>query len=107
MQVTCTNCRLSFKADDDSFVRECPRCSSTKLRKELDKKPDAPKEFKPRVYNASGVVYGDTKDAWKSFHAQDVKTCKCGSTEFDLNWKRKEKVCRKCGEVYALPRRSA
>ena len=107
MKVTCLNCRLFFNADDDSKVEQCPRCSSRNLKKEFEKKEGAAAAFKPRVYSSSGMVHGDTKEAWRSFHNQGVSQCKCGSTEFELNFKRKEKVCKKCGEVYALPRRFA
>ena len=109
MKVTCTNCHLAFDADDDSKVEACPRCNSRKLRKEFVRKEGTPQQgFKPRVYSSSGIVEGDTKQAWKSFHNQQSSGCsRCGGTEFEMNFKRKEKVCKKCGDVYPLPRRYA
>ncbi|GEM_PF-1068421 len=66
----------------------------------------------PRVYSTSGsMVYGDTKDAWKSYHSNPsggASGCPhCGGTAFELNYKRKEKICKKCGEILPLPRRMA
>jgi hypothetical protein len=62
--------------------------------------PRSYKFYEPRVF-------GETKEAWKSFHAAEVKQCtKCGGTDFRLDWKHKEKTCIKCGEIYPLPRRS-
>ena len=108
MKVTCVNCKLRFDADDDARISQCPRCSSKKLRferAEVERKPFD--QSRPRVYSSQGqVVHGDTKAAWQSFHSADVKACpKCGGTEFDMNFKRKEKTCKKCGEILNMPRR--
>lgn len=87
----------------DAPAPEAPEAAGTDVA-EGDKPKGAPRTIKfydPRVY-------GDTKGAWRSFHAQEVKACsKCGSMDFDLDWKHKEKTCRKCGEIFPLPRRSA
>lgn len=110
MKVRCKNCRLEFNADDNARIEKCPRCSS----KSLDFKREPPKEAVPgavkkddkRIYTSAGVVYGETKEAWKSFHAVEAKACqKCGGTEFARDFRRKEKVCKKCGEIFSLPRR--
>ncbi len=51
-------------------------------------------------------VMTEGKEGWKSFHSQEVTKCtKCGSNEFVYNYKRKEKTCKKCGEIFSLPRR--
>ncbi|MFH0834964.1 MAG: hypothetical protein V1881_01330 [Candidatus Micrarchaeota archaeon] len=103
----CLNCRARFEDDEPE---KCPRCSSGRLRRASVQEP--PKVAVPftekKSHVRSSMVYGDTKDAWKSFHNQEVKTClECGGAEFDMNWKKKERVCRKCGAVSRLARRSA
>ncbi len=106
MKVSCSNCKLSFEADEDSNVRQCPRCSSKNLKFVRAEKEFEKREPQRRFYTSQGIVYGETKDAWKSFHQQDAKACaKCGGIDFDLNFKRREKTCKKCGEIYPLPRR--
>lgn len=134
MKVRCKNCRLEFKADDRSRVSRCPRCDSDRLDITRDPLPDAPIANKPgdvqvgattagqtgakpassdspKVYSTSGtVVYGDTKDAWKSYHSNPSGGAgcpHCGGTSFEFNYKRKEKICKKCGEILPLPRRMA
>ncbi|MBI4360206.1 TFIIB-type zinc ribbon-containing protein [Candidatus Micrarchaeota archaeon] len=109
MKVRCKNCHLEFTADDFRRVEQCPRCNS----KSLDKTRDPPKPVEekkddaPKVYGASGVIHGDTKAAWKSFHQSEQKLCpNCGGSEFLLDFKRKEKTCKKCGDVLPLARRS-
>lgn len=118
MNVTCANCKLKFEAVDQASVKQCPRCSSrTSLRFEktdVEKKADAEAAKviaaeaaeKPKVPATTGIVYGDTKNAWQSFHHNESKLCpKCSGTEFELNYKRKERVCKKCGEILSMPRR--
>lgn len=65
----------------------------------------------PKVYSATGsIVYGDTKAAWQSYHntsGGSLGCPHCGNTSFELNYKRKEKICKKCGEILPLPRRMA
>lgn len=134
MKVRCKNCRLEFKADDRSRVSRCPRCDSDRLDITRDPLPVVPIENKPsdtqvgatpttgaskpalgheapKVYSSGGsVVYGDTKDAWKSYHSNPTggTGCPhCGGTAFEFNYKRKEKICKKCGEILPLPRRMA
>jgi len=123
MKVRCKNCRLEFKADDNSRVDRCPRCDSDKLEKTRepvepkvenrpgDRQIGATGHEAPKVYSSGGsVVYGDTKDAWKSYHSNPVGGAgcpHCGGTSFEFNYKRKEKICKKCGEIMSLPRRMA
>ena len=97
----CKNCRNSFETEEEADA--CPRCSS----KYLEQKHEVKKETtSKRFYTKTGVVYGDTKNAWKSYHSnRDVKQCsKCGSDDFENNYRRRERICRKCGEIYPLPR---
>ncbi|MBU1197542.1 hypothetical protein KJ765_03435 [Candidatus Micrarchaeota archaeon] len=104
---SCENCKLEFDAEDPM---NCPRCSSRKVRRAIEKRgrPDHPSPLhKERVaYSHQSFVAREGKAGWKDFHKTDVKACnECGSTSFELNWKHKEKVCKKCGSIYALPRR--
>jgi uncharacterized protein (DUF983 family) len=66
-------------------------------------------ERKAFVHVAGGQrVFGDTKDAWKSFHSSSPSNCpKCGGTEFHRDFKHKEKTCKKCGEISSLRRPQA
>ena len=90
---SCIECRFRFEA---AAASSCPRCGSASIE-----------EFKPRGVVGPHVIR-DGKDGWVDFHSQQSKLCPhCGGAEFDLNYKRKEKVCRKCGEVLPLPRRMA
>ncbi len=124
MKVRCKNCRLEFKADDNSRVSRCARCDSDKLEITRDPISDAkpgasvvatsgakPATDAPKVYSTGGaMVYGDTKDAWKSYHSNPsggLGCPHCGGTSFEFNYKRKEKICKKCGEILPLPRRMA
>ncbi|HLD62755.1 MAG TPA: hypothetical protein VI875_02725 [Candidatus Norongarragalinales archaeon] len=106
----CLNC--NFKFERGTY---CPRCNSHKVKelevKELEK-PAAgaePQERKPMVFDKSGQrVYGDTKEAWKSFHSQVQNACPgCTGTEFTYDYRHKQKVCKKCGEILFMPRRPA
>ncbi len=124
MKVRCKNCRLEFKTDDNSRVSRCSRCDSDKLEFTRDPLPETipaatpagtakpGTESSPKVYSTSGaMVYGDTKDAWKSYHSNPgggASGCPhCGGSAFEFNYKRKEKICKKCGEILPLPRRMA
>ncbi len=64
-----------------------------------------------KVYSSAGsIVYGDTKAAWQSYHntsGGSLGCPHCGNTSFEFNYKRKEKICKKCGEILPLPRRMA
>lgn len=111
----CANCKYRFEGGED--MAACPRCTSRRVSVVEERLPEpaaaAPtaeeKPHVPRSYKFYDPrVYGETKEAWKSFHAAEVKACtKCGGADFRLDWKHKEKVCIKCGEIYPLPRRMA
>lgn len=61
----------------------------------------------PVLYTSQGTrVEGDTKAAWMSFHTQTNNTCReCGAENmWDLDYKHKQRVCRKCGSITSLPR---
>lgn len=108
----CLNCNLVFFQEKGS----CPRCNSKNIVKKTshdsapEAKTEAPNEAKPpekRLYS-SRMVYGDTKTAWQSFHSASVSKCPhCGSTEFENDFKHKQKFCKKCGEIVSLRRRPA
>lgn len=110
-KIRCKNCKLEFTTDDPSKLTGCPRCSAGKdkldvQRDPLDIRPKPVGEQKKVVYSSAGVVYGETKEAWKSFHRVESKACpKCGGIDFERDFKRKEKTCNKCGEIYPLARR--
>lgn len=106
----CKNCNLSFEADDAVI---CPRCSSKDLEKKLEKwrkETDAKRtdDGKKIVYSTNRIAYSDTKEGWKASLSYEMKACpECGQAEFDFNWKRREKTCKKCGSVFPLARRQA
>ena len=113
---TCANCHYKFSSELE--IETCPRCTSRRMSVTEEKAPEpaspaaaalADKPHTPRSYKFYDPrIYGETKSAWKSFHAAEVKQCtKCGGLDFDMDWKHKEKTCRKCGEIYPLPRRMA
>ena len=109
MKFSCKNCNLQFEADEAVI---CPRCSSRDLEKKLDKwkqgegATDNPGGHKV-AYSTNRVAYSDTKDGWKAALSHETKVCPdCGNPEFDLNWKRREKTCKKCGAVFPLARRA-
>jgi len=110
LKYVCKNCNLRFEADDAVI---CPRCSSKNLDKAFDKKKDGVEAEKqpegPKVaYSTNRHVYSETKAGWASFHSSEMRACPdCGGLEFDFNWKRKEKTCKKCGSVFPLGRRTA
>ncbi len=97
----CKNCNLEFDAED---AKQCPRCSSSTL----NRKTEAPKELtaEPRRF-VFGAILNDTKDSWMKYHNNDAaQVCAgCGGKEFEFIWKRKEKVCKKCGDIMPLRRR--
>lgn len=119
----CLNC--NFRFERGSF---CPRCNSRKLKQLEFKEPvkatagvagsvgapgtvasteTKPVDNKPLVFDKSGQrVYGDSKEAWKSFHKQVQVACpKCGGVKFHYDMRHKEKTCANCGEILFMPRR--
>ncbi|MFH1779824.1 MAG: hypothetical protein ABH803_01615 [Candidatus Micrarchaeota archaeon] len=102
MTFFCKNCRHIFEASDDQTT--CPRCSSKHTEKKEEK--SVSNTGVQKFYTTKGIVYGDTKNAWKSYHAsRDVKQCaKCGGIDFKNDYKHREKICNSCGEIYSLPR---
>jgi len=102
MKYRCSNCKLEFDAED---VLNCPRCSSKNISRVFEKKI-VQLEKKEEKKFISPAVIREGKEGWKSFHSQEVRVCsKCGGKDFDLDWRHKEKTCKKCGEIYSLPRR--
>ncbi len=110
VKYTCENCNLPFEAED---ALNCPRCSSRKIKRVFEKKPatiTVPGTAAPErlAYSHVNMAGREGKEGWKDFHKSDVKACiECGGLDFDLNWKHKEKVCKKCGAIFPLPRRFA
>ncbi len=110
MKFVCSNCHFKFEA---AGAQVCPRCTSKRIEQVLEKKREdaagakpGAAEHKPFIY--SHRVLGESKDSWKSFYAQEMTVCpECGGKEFEINWKHKEKVCKKCGTIINLPRRGA
>jgi DNA-directed RNA polymerase subunit RPC12/RpoP len=97
----CSNCRFQFEGTEGTVI--CPRCSSKRIA--ALKTAGAPIHSGEKKFH-SPYVYRDGKDGWKDFHSSDIKQCtECGGTDFELNWKRKEKTCKNCGNVMPLPRR--
>ncbi len=108
MKYECTNCNLKFDSDDPQI---CPRCSSRKIRRAFEKKKEGDKSFDKAkakvVYSHQSFVGREGKEGWKDFHKSELRACvECGGTDFELNWKHKEKVCRKCGAILPLARRT-
>jgi len=113
----CMNCKMRFEAEDEPDV--CPRCNSGRVRPFGQEEYSKPKSFLGPVekeFSSSAPVrlqggqrvFGDTKDAWKSFHSSSPSNCpKCGGTEFTRDFKHKEKTCKKCGEISSLRRPQA
>ncbi len=109
LNLLCTNCKASFEADE---VGACPRCNSKRVIRQLGKKkeeaaeaPAAPAE--ERKLPPQQIREG--KMGWQDFHQSEMRQClECGNTDpaqFDLDWKHKEKTCKKCGAVLPLGRR--
>ena len=107
---SCDNCHNKFSAEDAS---QCPRCNSKHITLLKEKKEateaSAQPHNKPAQPSSRGpIIMGDTKASWAAYHASEITACPdCGSTEFDFNWKRREKSCKKCGSVFGLKRRGA
>ena len=122
---TCQNCHFSFPSSEANV---CPRCNSKRLiKKHGDFKRDAggvsvkkqelqkqkQESQKQELQNTrvllqkdSARVFGDTKEAWKSFHTSEMSSCPyCGGTRFSFDFKHKEKVCSNCGAVLSLRRK--
>lgn len=102
----CENCKFTFEVGST-----CPRCNSQKIReKTVTVVPasgaPASGERKTMVFDRGGQrVFGDTKEAWKSFHQRVQTACaKCNGVKFKTDYKHKEKTCENCGEIYPLPR---
>ncbi len=111
MKFVCSNCRFKFEVVD---AQVCPRCTSKRIERVLEKKEEAVEGGKPGALGASKPfiyshrVLGESKDSWKSFYSQEMTVCpECGGKEFEFNWKHKEKICKKCGTIINLPRRGA
>ena len=86
---SCSECNFRFQSDE---LKPCPRCGNEKTT-----------EFNT-ASDTRRVSEG--KEGWRDFHSNAIKTCpKCNGGDWDFNYKRKEKTCKKCGEVYPLPRR--
>ena len=114
---SCSNCAFRFEADE---LKPCPRCASAdviEFRQSRHERGGVTVVREDRPVPATGAPgtkphtpmhYREGKAGWQDFHNQQAMACpNCGGTEFDRDAKRKEKVCRKCGEVMALPRRFA
>ncbi|MEK6953873.1 MAG: hypothetical protein AABX01_02625 [Candidatus Micrarchaeota archaeon] len=70
--------------------------------KPMGASPTAGKVF----FSHQSNIGRDGKEGWRDFHKSEVRVCQdCGGTEFDFNWKRKERSCKKCGSIYPLARR--
>lgn len=110
MKYACENCSLQWEAEDAVI---CPRCSSRKVgkaafekRKFAEEKPQLTEKRERVAYSHQSFAARDGKEGWKDFHKSEIRAClECGGLEFDLNWKHKEKVCRKCGSVFPMQRR--
>lgn len=111
MNYFCKNCKHSFETPDGDEVKACPHCQSKHfgpmiVKALIAKTPVAAGVPQKKFYTSTGIVYGDTKEAWKSYHvSRDVKQCvKCGNAAFKNDHRHKERVCVKCGEIYPLSR---
>jgi len=115
----CLNCKMRFEAAEEPDV--CPRCSSGHVRPfGQEDTSGKPKSFLGPVQKEAAAgsgaprlqggqrVFGDTKDAWKSFHSSSPTNCpKCGGTNFTRDFKHKERTCKNCGEISSLRRPQA
>lgn len=101
----CKNCRFRFQSEEP---KKCPRCDSEEVFNYMSRseQTDTNRSSSSTTSSTSHVIR-EGKDGWKDFHNNSKSsTCpECGGTEFDLNWKRKEKTCKKCGAILSLPRR--
>ncbi|HLC47524.1 MAG TPA: hypothetical protein VJI13_00480 [Candidatus Norongarragalinales archaeon] len=58
------------------------------------------------AYSHQSFIGREGKEGWRDFHKSEVRQCAdCGGLEFEFNWKHKERICKKCGAIYPLPRR--
>lgn len=116
----CQNCRFIFSETGtaDASVRVCPRCNSKNTVKQARQAPAADTQSESadkktvrlatQHYKIGSTqrVFGETKEAWKSFHSSEIASCPhCGGTRFSLDFKHKEKVCLNCGTVLSLRRK--
>ncbi len=113
---SCSNCGFRFEG---AGAKSCPRCASAEVSEFRQSRHErggvtVVREERPVIEGGPAnphhklVHYREGKEGWRDFHNQQATACpNCGGTEFDRDAKRKEKVCRKCGEVMSLPRRFA
>jgi acetyl-CoA carboxylase beta subunit len=48
---------------------------------------------------------GETKSSWAAFHSSEQRECsECHGMEFDIDWKHRQKICKKCGAIYGMKR---
>ncbi|MEW5955383.1 MAG: hypothetical protein AB1626_02480 [Candidatus Micrarchaeota archaeon] len=80
MKYACSNCNAAFYGED---LAQCPRCSSKKVVVMLEGKPG---EVAAAVKHEEGACP------------------KCGGKDFEFIWRRREKVCKKCGEIFPARR---
>ncbi|OIO26417.1 hypothetical protein AUJ14_01840 [Candidatus Micrarchaeota archaeon CG1_02_55_22] len=106
----CSNCNFRFQAEE---ADKCPRCSSIDVAafgKDIAQDTNTPRTpGAPAPTGDKPRVFREGKAGWRDFHTQDSsRACpECGGAEFTLDYKRKEKTCKKCGAVLPLPRRYA
>ncbi|MGB9577459.1 MAG: hypothetical protein ACP5O3_03815 [Candidatus Micrarchaeia archaeon] len=101
----CNNCKYSFSGED---TQNCPRCSSKKIiikreakRGEQSSQSTQQKSF---VYR-NPLIVGETKSSWAAFHSSEQRECsECHGMEFDIDWKHRQKICKKCGAIYGMKR---
>jgi len=95
MKCTCQSCFYEFNSDDP--LEPCPNCHSHDVKRTKGKVIE--KSIKKEVSKS-------TKSSWKEFHSSGSSNeCPdCGGSEFTRDFKHKEKVCKKCGHILALPR---
>ncbi len=99
----CKSCRFRFQSSES---KKCPRCDSQEVFEYVSRSQT---ESSNPTNPSTSKVIREGKEGWRDFHNNSqTSTCpECGGTNFDLNWKRKEKTCKKCGAVFSLPRRFA
>jgi|GEM_PF-3577918 RNA polymerase subunit RPABC4/transcription elongation factor Spt4 len=76
----CENCYLVFLSEEPV---SCPRCSSKKIR--LKRKDEEEEKTQIKELKAGACT-------------------NCGGTDFILDWKKREKICKKCGNIMPLVR---
>jgi len=82
VKYACSNCNTAFYGDE---LQQCPRCSSKKITA-MYEKPKEGEAGTPHVKYEEGAC------------------SKCGGKEFEFIWRRREKVCKKCGEIFPARR---